>query len=55
MALATEAVKSKSMDSLTSATAFSVAKTALKKMVKKKNRTNVPRGQEVVRVQDDCV
>ena len=35
MALATEAVKSKFMDSLTSATAFSVAKTTLKKMVKR--------------------
>ena len=49
MALATEAVKSKFVDSLTSATAFSVAKTALKKMVRKKNRTHVPRGQEVVK------
>ena len=54
MALDIEAVKSKSMDPLKSATAFSAAKTTLKKMVKK-IRTNVPRGQEAVGVQDDCV
>ena len=35
MALAIEAAKSKSMDSLKSATAFRVAKTTLKKMVNK--------------------
>ena len=54
MALAIEDVKSKSMDSLKSAETFSVAKTTLKKMMKI-IRTNVPRGQEIVRVQDDCV
>ena len=48
-------MKSKFMYSLKSATAFSVAKTTLKKKGEKKIRTNVPRGQEVVRVQDDCV
>ena len=44
MALATEAVKSKSVDSLTSATAFSVAKTALKKMVRKKKQNKCAKG-----------
>ena len=44
MALAIKAVKSKYMDSLKSATAFSVAKTTLKNMVKKKNQNKCAEG-----------